>query len=155
LVVRAAERSIMSRSAAAALHFLFFTIVCVVLIGKPAAAATDDTADATQPAAAEKRPALLLPLYVSFGALQVLDAHSTLRATTHGAREANPMIGALLDKPNAFVAAKIGVAVSTVIVTERLWKQNRTAAVLTMIALNGAYAAIVAHNYAIEAHAAR
>src|SRR5262245_38415040 len=115
----------MSKSAAAALHLLFISIVCVVLIGKPVAAATGDTPDATQPAGDEKRPALLLPLYVSFGALQALDAHSTLRATAYGAREANPIIGALLDKPNAFVAAKIGVAVGTVIVTERLWKQNR------------------------------
>jgi hypothetical protein len=40
-------------------------------------------------------------------------------------------------------------------VSERLWKRHKTAAVLTMIALNSTYGAVVAHNYAVEARAAR
>ena len=32
-------------------------------------------------------------------------------------------------------------------ITEKLWKRNRVAAVVTMIALNSAYVTIAAHNY--------
>ena len=40
----------------------------------------------------QRRPGALIPLYVSFGALQVLDAHSTSRALDGGAVEANPIM---------------------------------------------------------------
>jgi hypothetical protein len=39
------------------------------------------------------------------------------------------------------------VTASVIACTERLWRHNRVAAVVTMIAVNGAYAAIVANNY--------
>src|SRR5687767_4142792 len=41
-----------------------------------------------------RRPAALLPLYLSFGVLQGLDAHSTSRALGRGAVEANPVMKA-------------------------------------------------------------
>ena len=98
---------------------------------------------------------MLVPLYVSFATLQGLDIHSTLRAPEFGGREANPIVGGMLGSPAAFIAAKVGMTASIYFVSERLWKRHKTAAILTMIALNSSYSAVVAHNYAIEARAGR
>jgi hypothetical protein len=49
---------------------------------------------------------VLLPLYMSFASLQMLDAHSTLRAARAGAVEQNPLMQGLADKPAALVALK-------------------------------------------------
>src|SRR5262249_23774117 len=119
----------MSKPAATALRVLLFAAACLALIGAPSGAPDNDA----KVPAADKRPALLLPLYVSFASLQVLDIHSTQRAAEFGGREANPVVGRMLASPGVFVAAKIGAAAGTMLVTERLWKRNRTAAVLTMI----------------------
>jgi Domain of unknown function (DUF5658) len=141
-------------------------LMCVSLIGRPqlggpatdeqrppaAAAAAPSTAEAPSTA---HRPSVLVPLYVSFATLQGLDIHSTLRAPEFGGREANPIVGGMLGSPAAFIAAKAGMTASIYFVSERLWKRNKTAAVLTMIALNSTYGAVVAHNYAVEARAAR
>ena len=137
-------------------------IVCLGLLGRPqlggpatdAQAATTTAAPIVAPApAAPHRPSALVPLYVSFATLQGLDIHSTLRATEFGGREANPIVGGMLGSPAAFVAAKVGMTASIYFVSERLWKRHKTAAVLTMIALNSTYGAVVAHNYAVEARA--
>jgi ABC-type uncharacterized transport system permease subunit len=93
------------------------------------------------------RPAALVPLYVSFSTLQALDAHSTLTAVENGARETNPLVRGAMDMPAGLVALKAGTAVGVIYLTEKLWKRNRVAAVVTMIALNSAYATIAAHNY--------
>jgi hypothetical protein len=98
-----------------------------------------------------KRPAALLPLYVSFAALQVADIRSTLSALDTGNREGNPVFDGLRS-PSAMVALKTGVAAGTTFAVERLRKRNPRTAVVLMIALNSAYAAIVAHNYAIAQH---
>lgn len=94
-----------------------------------------------------RRPAPLVPLYLSFAGLQSLDAITTLRALDDGHQERNPVVGWLAQHPGALVAAKAGVAAGTVYLSERLWKKNRTAAVVLMVALNGAYAAIIANNH--------
>ncbi len=93
------------------------------------------------------RPALLVPLYVSFGALQALDAHSTLTAIDRGFREMNPIISPTAGSPGALIAAKAAASVATIAGAEVLWRRNRLAAVITMIAINAGYAAVVAHNY--------
>lgn len=93
------------------------------------------------------RPAALVPLYLTFGGLQLLDAHSTLNAVGVGARETNPLVRQALGTPAGMLALKSGAAVGVVLLTERLWPKNRTAAVLSMIAINSAYATIAAHNY--------
>jgi hypothetical protein len=41
------------------------------------------------------RPAAVMPLYVSFVALQLIDVHSTSRALDRGAVEANPLMKGL------------------------------------------------------------
>jgi hypothetical protein len=51
------------------------------------------------------------------------------------------------DHPAAGLAVKAGATAATVYLTERLWRKNRVASIAVMAALNGAYAAIVAHNY--------
>lgn len=139
-------------------------VVCLGLIGRPqiGGPASDEQASPTtvapvvaQAPPAAHRPSTLVPLYVSFATLQGLDIHSTLRATEFGGREANPIVGGMLGSPAVFVAVKVGMTASVYFVSERLWKRHKTAAVLTMIALNSTYGAIVAHNYAVEARGAR
>jgi len=138
--------------------------ICLGLMGQPqiGGPANDEQSPPTtvapviaQTLPTAHRPSALVPLYVSFATLQGLDIHSTLRATEFGGREANPIVGGMLGSPAAFVAAKAGMTASIYFVSERLWKRHKTAAVLTMIALNATYGAVVAHNYAIEARAAR
>ena len=137
-------------------------IACIVAIGTPALvdAAPPDAdqpavAVAVAPPADAPRPAALAPLYVSFAALQVLDIHSTLRASETGARELNPVISGLLGSPAALVATKAGVAAGMIFVSEGVRKHHPRTALLTMFALNSAYAIIVAHNYVSEARAGR
>jgi hypothetical protein len=94
-----------------------------------------------------RRPRSLVPLYITFGTLQALDAHSTLRGISSGQREANPVVNGLAGRPGAVVAIKAATAATTILVTEQIWKRNRLAAVATMVAVNSAYAVIAAHNY--------
>ena len=94
-----------------------------------------------------RRPAALVPLYLSFAGLQALDAHSTLLAVNSGARESNPLVRGTLGNPTGMLLMKSATAAGVVLLSEKLWRRNRTAAIVTMIALNSAYATIAAHNY--------
>jgi hypothetical protein len=86
-------------------------------------------------------------LYVSFASLQMLDAHSTIRAVRAGGVEQNPLMRGLADKPAALFALKAGVAASTIALAERLRGHSRLGSIALMAGLNSAYAIIVAHNY--------
>ena len=97
------------------------------------------------------RPAPLVGLYVSLAGMHALDIVSTQRALAAGAAEANPMMAPFARSPLALAAVKAGVTSATIFATERLWKTNRKAAVLTMIALNATYGAVAAHNYRVAA----
>ena len=101
----------------------------------------------TRPRLFTHRPGALVPLYASFAVLQALDAHSTLTAINMGATEANPLLRGVASHPGALLAVKMGAAVGTIFVAEKLWKRNPVAAVALMVGLNSAYAMIVAHNY--------
>ena len=92
---------------------------------------------------------VLVPLYASFVALQVLDAHSTLRGINAGATEANPVMGGIAHKPVALVAAKAGLTASTIYLVEKLRVRSRRASIALMAVLNSAYVTIVAHNYRV------
>jgi hypothetical protein len=94
-----------------------------------------------------RRPAALPALYGSFAALQALDVHSTIKAVGAGESEANPAVRGLVRQPAAFVAAKVAATAATFYASERLWRRHRVGAVMLMVAVNGAYAAIVANNY--------
>jgi hypothetical protein len=96
---------------------------------------------------APARPSLLLPLYMTFGALQALDAHSTMRALDNGGREANPVVAPFGRNAAALVAMKAATTAGTIVLAEKLRRSHPVKAMVMMTAVNVAYAAIVAANY--------
>jgi hypothetical protein len=106
---------------------------------------------AARPAAAQsQRPAALIPLYISFGALQGFDIHSTMKAEAAGGREANPILGAAGGSTLSLVLTKSAATAGVLFGTERLARSHPKAAVLLMVGLNAAMAAVVSHNYALS-----
>ena len=95
------------------------------------------------------RPRILIPLYCVFAGLQIADAHSTYSAVQRGIGESNPLMMGLAGSPAGLATAKVAATATTIVATELLWRRNRKAAVITTIALNVAYGAIVAHNYRV------
>lgn len=95
-------------------------------------------------AQAPRRPVALSALYGTYGTLQALDVVTTRRAMAAGALERNPLMksGGI----GTMIAVKAAAGASTIYFAERMWKKNRAGAVIVMAALNGATAAIVAHN---------
>jgi hypothetical protein len=91
----------------------------------------------------------MLPLYVTYGALQVLDVHSTITGLNHGAREANPVLGSAGGSLAVMIPVKAASFAATIYLAERLGKKHRTAAVILMAGLNSAYAIVVAHNHIV------
>ena len=91
--------------------------------------------------------ALLGSLYASTAVMQALDMHSTLQAFRAGAVEANPLMSGIAKNRGAFIATKAAVAASTIFAARHIAKRNKVAAVVTMVAINSAYAMIVRHNY--------
>lgn len=115
----------------------------LLIVAGLAASTSAQTRRDPQPA----RPGMLVPLYITFAGLQALDAHSTLTAVRAGAQETNPVVRGALGNTAGLILLKGGTAAAVVVLNERLWRRNRTAAVLTMVALNSAYMTIAAHNY--------
>jgi hypothetical protein len=97
--------------------------------------------------ARERRPDPLVPLYVSFGTLQVLDTHSTWRAIDRGAVEANPVLRGVVGNQVGLVALKAAGTAGLIYASEKMWKRNRTASIVFMIAANSAMAWVVQNNY--------
>lgn len=93
--------------------------------------------------------ALMTSLYASTAIMQALDVHSTMRALDHGALEANPLMTGVTGNKAAFVALKAGVAMSTVMMARHMSKRNKVAAIVTLVAINSAYAMVVSHNYRV------
>lgn len=114
----------------------------------PLAPAPMTTGPVPRPAS---RPAVLVPLYVSFAALQVADAATTLHNVHAGASEVNPLMGGVVGSPAAFVATKMALGGVSIFCAEKLWKRHRAAAIALMVGLNGLSATIVARNYATGA----
>jgi hypothetical protein len=96
-----------------------------------------------------RRPALLMPLYVSFATLQVLDIRSTQNALKAGGVEGNPMMSGVVGSPVAMTALKVGATAGIILLTEKVRKRNPVAAVVMMVGLNSAYAMVAAQNFAI------
>jgi len=126
-------------SVAPARRCLIAIVVVLLMLAAPAWAAEPQT----------ERPPALVPLYLSFIGLQALDVHSTMTAVNDGARESNPVVRGTLDNPAALFAMKAGATAGVVLLTEKLWKRNRTAAVLAMVGVNSAYLTIAARNYRV------
>ena len=96
------------------------------------------------------RPASLMPLYVSFASLQVLDIHSTTRALSRGAVETNPMMKGIAGNAFALSAVKVAGSAGLIYAAEKMWKKNRKAAVIFMVAANAGMAFVVQHNYGVK-----
>jgi hypothetical protein len=100
--------------------------------------------------AKQQRPAVLVPMYVSFAVLQGLDYSSTTRALRSGrGREANLLMRPIVENRPAFVAVKAATTAGTIWAAEKLWKNNRAATVVLMAVVNGAMGAVVAHNMSV------
>ncbi len=98
-------------------------------------------------APAPRRGTMLPMLYVGLAGLQAYDAASTLQALGRGATEANPLMRGAVKNPAVFIGIKAGMAASTIMMSERLWKTNRrTAAVVLMVASNVLYSAVAYNN---------
>ena len=93
-------------------------------------------------------------MYVSFAALQIMDAVSTRSALQNGAREANTAMGAVAKNSAAMFAVKAGTAAATTFFAEKLARKHPKRAAILMAVLNAGYAAVVVHNYRV-ARAAR
>jgi hypothetical protein len=103
----------------------------------------------SESASSVRRPAALLPLYVSFAALQLADVHSTSRALDNGAVEANPLMKGFAGNKASLIAVKAAGGAVAIYASERMWKTNKTAAIAFMIATNSAMAWVVHHNYGV------
>jgi len=88
-------------------------------------------------------------LYVSTALMQGLDVHSTLRALDRGAVEANPLMSGVTRNRAAFIVTKAAVAASTILASRQMAKRNKVAAIVTLVAINSAYAMVVKHNYSV------
>jgi Domain of unknown function (DUF5658) len=79
----------------------------------------------------------------------MMDVHSTRRALAGGHTEGNPFMSGIASNTTAFVAVKAATAASVILLSEKLRKRNRVAAIGLMVAVNAATAAVVAHNYRV------
>ncbi|MEQ1911977.1 MAG: DUF5658 family protein [Vicinamibacterales bacterium] len=94
-----------------------------------------------------RRPSLLPAMYMTSAALQGYDAFSTMKALKNGAREANPFMQAVVQRPAVFIAMKAGVTTASIMAAEQLWKGNhRLGAIGLMVASNVMMGAVAAHN---------
>ena len=93
---------------------------------------------------------VLVPLYVSFAALQALDVQSTTTALARGGREANPVMAGVVESPVAFVALKAATGAAVIYASEKMRRRSRIGALVTMAVLNGLYTTIVMRNYAVS-----
>lgn len=93
--------------------------------------------------------AALKSLYASTAIMQGLDVHSTMAVLKHGGGEANPLMGGLVKNKAAFIGVKAAVAASTILAARQIGKRNKVAAIVTLVAINSAYAFVVQHNYRV------
>ncbi len=130
-------------------------LIAAALLMPASLRATDDEKTDGKPRiqiiiAPATRPAILPPLYLSLGALQVYDGFTTLRGVERGARETNALVGGLAGKPAAFWAVKAGSAAFTIVMAERLWRDHRRVeAITTLVVANAVMAAVAARNASI------
>lgn len=101
----------------------------------------------TRPKPRGRRPAALPALYATLAGFNALDAYTTVRALNAGAHEANPLVVPAAGHLGASLAVKAVSTATSIYLSESLWKKNRAAAIVTMIAVNGVTAAIAARNF--------
>jgi hypothetical protein len=92
------------------------------------------------------RPAALPLLYAGLVGLQAYDVYSTRTALGRGASEANPLMGGVAGNTAGLVVAKAVSTAGIIFISERLWKKNRVAAILTVAVANGIMAGVAMNN---------
>ena len=95
----------------------------------------------------QARPLALPILYGTYGILQGMDLVSTRKALAAGAHETNPSMHGV----GTMLAVKAATGAATIYFAERAWKKNRIGGIALMAVLNGATAAVVAHNMKVSA----
>ena len=95
-----------------------------------------------------RRPALLLPLYLSLGAAHGFDVYTTTRGLARGHTEGNPLVAPVAANPWALTAVKAASAATSIVLAERLWRRHRGAAVAAMVASNILIGVVAARNAA-------
>jgi hypothetical protein len=95
------------------------------------------------------RPASLPLLYGTYAALQVFDGYQTIKGVSRGANELNPLMTGIASSPAAVWTIKAVSAAVAIGAAERMWKTNKTGAIVVMIIANGVSAAVTARNASI------
>jgi hypothetical protein len=95
------------------------------------------------------RPAALPLLYGSYAALQVFDGYQTIQGVSRGANELNPLMSGIAGSPAAVWTIKAVSAALAIGAAERMWKTNKTGAIVVMIIANGVSAAVAARNASV------
>jgi hypothetical protein len=135
------------------------SLLSVFLVTIPALAAEDKgpAADETGPSIVisegphdASRGPVLPVLYGTFAGLQVYDGWSTLKGTTGGASEGNPLLAGVASNSGAVWAVKAGSTLASIWIAESLWRRHhRTEAIVLMIVANGAMATVAARNASV------
>ena len=151
-----------------------WTLIVIVVLGLAKAAHADGTndraADRTSAEAASnmaidlpvlaqnvpnaRRPSSLPVLYGTLSAVQVWDLYSTSLALKSGAHEANPNVAPFTSSRASMLALKAATTAGAILCAEKMWRKNRTGAVVMMVAINVATAAVAQHNIQIARLAA-
>ena len=113
------------------------------------APASDRFLTMAQPARPE-RGAVLPLLYVGLAGLNAFDAYTTTVGLSSGAKEANPLLRSVAGNPVALWTVKAGATAGSIVIAERLWRQNRRMAAITMLLVsNGVLAAVSVRNASV------
>lgn len=94
-----------------------------------------------------KRPAALSSLYVTAGALQVMDLYTTSRGLEAGAYETNAAIRT--GNAGTAIALKAATTGLGILIAEKMWRKNKLGAILSMVAANAITSAAVINNYGV------
>jgi len=96
------------------------------------------------------RPGLLPALYVSLAGLHAVDAYTTSKGLSQGAVESNPMMRGVAGNRAMLWAVKGGATAGSIVIAERLWKNNKKGqAIAVMLATNGMMAAVSVRNASV------
>jgi hypothetical protein len=96
------------------------------------------------------RGAILPSLYVSLAALNAYDAISTRSGLSHGAVEGNPAMQGIVGNSASLLAVKVVATAGTILISERLWKNNHKGqAIAVMLLSNGMMSLVAAHNASV------
>jgi hypothetical protein len=90
--------------------------------------------------------ATMAPFYATTAVLQIMDVRSTLQVIKLGGAEANPMLKSVVSHPAVFVGVKAAIAALSIYSANKMAKHNKVGAIVTMVAMNSAYAWVVSHN---------